>query len=312
MSKNIELIGEYMNGNTHVRIFSDGTKIRETEDDEFKPAFAENMDIKICNKCTHPVTGGPTCAFCHEGSTPNGGVPNLRHPLIRSVIKSLHPYQEVALGGGNILEQPDLIYLLLKLKQKKVFANVTLNQLHFEKNFDLVKDLIDSKLIYGLGISLVNPTDEFIEKVKEIPNSVIHVINGVVPLAFLRKLRGENLKVLILGYKELRRGIEYQEKHKDLVNTDKAILDSYLPDIIHDHWFKVVSFDNLALEQLHVKNLLTEEQWNEFYAGDDGTITYYIDLVNKQFARSSTAPFDKRYPLMDNVDDMFNFIREGN
>ena len=39
--------------------------------------------------------------------------------------------------------------------------------------------------------------------------------------------------------------------------------------------------------------------------GDDSEFTYYIDTVNRQFAKSSTAPFDQRYPLMDSVDDMF-------
>ena len=44
----MELLGRYINGNFKTTILSDGTKIRETEDDEFVPAFAENMDIKIC------------------------------------------------------------------------------------------------------------------------------------------------------------------------------------------------------------------------------------------------------------------------
>ena len=79
--------------------------------------------------------------------------------------------------------------------------------------------------------------------------------------------------------------------------------------IIKDGWFSVVSFDNLAIEQLGVKELLSEEEWNDFYAGDDGTVTYYIDMVKKQFAVSSTSPFEERYPILDNVDDMFKVIQ---
>lgn len=44
--------------------------------------------------------------------------------------------------------------------------------------------------------------------------------------------------------------------------------------------------------------------------GDDSEFTYYIDMVNRQFAKSSTAPFDERYPLMDSCDDMFEKIRK--
>ena len=73
--------------------------------------------------------------------------------------------------------------------------------------------------------------------------------------------------------------------------------------------FKVVSFDNLSIEQLNTKRLMTDEEWNEFYMGDDGTMTYYIDMVERKFARSSTAAFDKRYDLLDSVDEMFEQIK---
>ena len=55
--------------------------------------------------------------------------------------------------------------------------------------------------------------------------------------------------------------------------------------------------------------VLSDDNWDEFYAGDDGTNTYYIDMVERKFARSSTSPFDKRYDLLDDVDEMFEVIR---
>ena len=72
--------------------------------------------------------------------------------------------------------------------------------------------------------------------------------------------------------------------------------------------FKVVSFDNLAIEQLEVKRLVKDDEWEEFYMGDDGNFTYYIDMVERKFAQSSTAPFDKRHDLLDSVDEMFKII----
>jgi len=98
----MKLLGEYQNGNVHTQIFDDGTKIRETEDDEFRPAFAENMDIKICNRCTNPLTGGVMCPMCHEGSTPNGKLGDI---LNEKFIDTLHPYTEAALGGGDIFSR---------------------------------------------------------------------------------------------------------------------------------------------------------------------------------------------------------------
>lgn len=292
------LLGRYKNGNFVTTILSDGTKIRETEDDEFIPSFAENMDIKICNYCDMG------CKFCHEGSTINGKFGNI---LNEKFVDTLHPYQEVAIGGGDATSHPDLIPFLQKLKKKKVIANMTVNQIHFEKKQELIKKLVDEKLIYGLGVSLVNPTKHFIELIKQYPNAVIHVINGVLKPSDIKTLENNNLKMLILGYKHLRRGNEYFEEEQNDIETKQQWLYENLEDIIQK--FKVVSFDNLAIEQLDVKRLLTQEEWDEFYMGRDSEFTYYIDMVEKKFAKSSTAPFDKRYDLLESVDNMFNKIR---
>lgn len=294
----MELLGRYKNGNFVTTILSDGTKIRETKDDEFIPSFAENMDVKICNYCDMG------CKFCHEGSTINGKFGNI---LNEKFIDTLHPYQEIAIGGGDATSHPDLIPFLQKLKERKVITNMTVNQIHFEKKQELIKKLVDEKLIYGLGVSLVNPTKHFIELIKQYSNAVIHVINGVLKPSDIKALENNNLKMLILGYKHLRRGNEYFEEEQKDIEVKQQWLYENLEDIIQK--FKVVSFDNLAIEQLDVKRLLTQEEWDEFYMGRDSEFTYYIDMVEKKFAKSSTAPFDKRYDLLESVDNMFNKIR---
>lgn len=293
----MNLLGVYKNGNFATKIFSDGTKIRETEDDEFIPEFAENMDIKISNYCDMG------CKFCHEGSTKNGKHGDV---LNQKFIETLHPYQEVALGGGDATSHPDLIPFLHKLKDRKVIVNMTVNQQHFEQKQELIKKLVDEKLIYGLGVSLVNPTDEFISLIQQYPNAVIHVINGILKPSDVEMLSDKNLKMLILGYKQLRRGGEwYSEDHENII-IKQMWLKENLGGIIER--FKVVSFDNLAIDQLEVKRLMSQEEWGEFYMGDDGGMTYYIDMVEQKFARSSTADFNRRYDLLDSVDEMFKKI----
>lgn len=297
----MKLLGRYKNGNVDTSIYSDGTKIRHTNDDEFYPEFAENMDIKLCNRCDRG------CLHCHEGSTPDGKLGDIMN---EKFIDTLHEYQECALGGGNILEHPDLIPFLQKLRVKKVIPNITLNQKHFEDNLDLVSNLISNHLIFGLGISLENPTMDFIEKVKRFPNAVIHVINGIFSESDCVALSNHGLKILILGYKDLRRGVQYHLKAENKINKNQQWLKEYLTDLVNV--FKVVSFDNLAIEQLSIKERwreLSDDPWDEFYAGDDGDFTYYIDMVERKFARSSTAPFDKRYDLLDDVDEMFKAIQ---
>lgn len=296
----MKLIGKYKNGNYMVYLGEDGTKVRQTREDRFIPEFAENIDLKICNRCNMG------CPMCHEGSTKDG---NLGDIMNARFIDTLKPYQELAIGGGNVLEHPDLVPFLQKLKKKHVVANITLHQHHFESNQELIRRLANEGLVHGIGISLAfdDPDEEFIELVKSYPNAVIHVINGIVSDRQMIKLRGHGLKILILGYKELRRGKEYNEENSQLINERKEWLYYNIAGFVSD--FDVVSFDNLAIEQLGVRRLLSEEEWKTFYMGDDSEFTYYIDAVERKFAKSSTAPLGERYCLLDDVVDMFNVIR---
>lgn len=294
-----KLLGEYINGNYKVSIYEDGTKIRETlneNDVEFIPEYPECMDVKICNKCDMG------CSFCHEDSKPDGEIGEILTPKF---LETLKPYTEIAVGGGDPLEHPDLMTFLLKAKKLNLIPNLTVNQVHFMKNLVFLKFLCEQKLIYGLGVSLVDSSQEFINKVKEFPNAVIHIINGVVTREQLEYLANENLKVLILGYKDFRRGHSYLDINLKEVNENKEFLYEYLEQMLKD--FKVVSFDNLAIKQLDVKRLLSEQEWNEFYMGDDGKFTMYIDLVKNQFALCSVA--EVRFDLLDDIKSMFERVR---
>ena len=69
-----------------------------------------------------------------------------------------------------------------------------------------------------------------------------------------------------------------------------------------------IAFDNLAIEQLKPARLMSEEEYNEFFMGTDGSHTLFVDLVKEEFAVGSTAT--ERFPLMDNIIDMFKKVRE--
>lgn len=322
----------YKNGNYIVKIhLGTGTKIRQNNLDYFDPDTIESCDVKITNYCSgagnrinistknilpdfkeDKVNSYGGCPFCHEGSSPLGKHGDILSP---SWLDKLHPYCEIAIGGGNPLAHPDLEKFLIKCKERKHIPNMTVNQTHFEKEFDRVYKLTQEKLIFGLGISLVKVTPEFINLVKKIPTAVIHVINGIVSEEELKLLANNNLKILILGYKEVRRGKKLYEKIPEYINEKKESLKNLLPTIIKENWFDVVSFDNLALKQLDVKSLMSEEQWNKFYQGDDGldgeqtSATFFVDMVERKFARNSCASEEQRYPIMETAEEMFNFLK---
>lgn len=290
---------KYKNGNHFVYINDkNGTKIRETIDKnatEFISDFADSVDFKITNKCFN------NCPFCHEKSTSNGKegcIDNWKF------LDTLHPYTEMAIGGGDILTFSKLYELLELLKSKNIYANITVSQNNiFDNKIDY---LVEHELVKGVGVSLYGYRKDDIARIKSLPNTVIHLINGVTACeASFHQLADKDLKILILGYKTFGRGIDFVKDSpwiQDNMNWVEKNIEDYMMK------FKVVSFDNLAVEQLKLKDKLTEKQWELFYGGDDGTHTFYIDGVNKQFAKSSTST--ERFDLLDNIDDMFNIIRQ--
>lgn len=296
----MKLLARYKNGNYTVTIFDDGTKIRENDLDFLEADFPESMDCKITNKCPYG------CRFCHEKSTPDGEHGDIMNA---EFIDKLRPGTEMAIGGGAVTGHPDLIPFLEKLKARGVIPSITVNQREYKDNFDLVNRLVKEKLIYGLGVSFTSFDDEFWDNaIKNNPNLVVHLIVGIHGGDVFDYFANKGVKILILGYKDFGRGHDLLEKASAIIQVQIDWLKNNLSSLMGK--FKVISFDNLAIEQLAVKDVLTDEQWNKFYQGDDGTHTMYVDLVNKQFAKTSTST--KRYDLLDDIDDMFEVIKSEN
>lgn len=287
------ILGAYKNGNYDVVIFNDGTKIRASDDEKFIPSRIESLDCKITNNCNMG------CQFCHEKSTPDGEHGDLNNPII----DTFEPYTEIAIGGGNPLAHPELDSFLIHLKELKCFPNMTINQVHFIEDFERLKQMRDKKMFYGLGVSVFNPDEDLAKKLSEFPNAVVHTIAGITTLQMLKKMKKLGIKkILMLGYKNFGRGIQYYNK------SIKQNIEE-LKENMHDikNWFEVLSFDNLAIEQLEIQNIMDKKEWERFYMGDDGCYTMYLDLVKKQYAQSSTS--NERFDLLPTINDMFLDIR---
>ena len=290
--------GVYKNGNSVTRInLMTGTKIRETKADKFDLDFPESIDLNIGNRCT----GG--CQYCYISATPDGKNGEL---LNNKFIDTLHPYTECAINGNSV-DHPQLIPFLEKLKRKHIICNITVNQIHFEQKEKLIRELVDKELIKGIGISLRKPTKKFIKMAQKYPNAVIHTIVGILTQKDIEKLRDNNLKLLILGYKDKGRGVDYKAEHLIEYTINKDYLYDNLEKL--PEMFKVVSFDNLALDQLDVKRIVTPEEWDEFYLGDEGTSSMFIDLVTGKFGVSSLCKENEMFPVMDNIRDMFAVVK---
>ena len=275
---------KYNNGNYEVVIFSNGTKIRSTYHSEFIADSPESIDLKITNCCDL------NCNFCHEESHISGSHGNIMNKL--NLFKGLNNGTEIAIGGGNPLSHPDLIDFISELNKLKLICNITVNAFHLlnEKYLELLNYLISNNLVYGVGVSYsedmisVSTLNHLVSRIEKKDNIVIHVIAGLVDIDNIVNLLRMWKKVLILGYKKYGRGKVIVDGNKIQLKFNQ--LNNYLESLF---LYGIVSFDNLAIKQLNLKDRLSAKMYNKYYMGDDGKFTMYVDIVKGQFASSSIS-----------------------
>ena len=208
--------------------------------------------------------------------------------------------------NANDLTHPGLEDFLIKMHDKGVIVNITINQKHLLPNLDKLKDWQNRKLIYGIGISLTDSSDpKFIEAVTSIPNAVIHVIDGCFTKQDLENLAGHNFKLLILGFKHKGRGVEYYNTHKEEVDANIEYLSNNLYD--YRNKYNGFGFDTLATEDLNIRAIVGEEAWSLYHMGNEGEFTHFYDACNNKFAVSSMET--EMYDALDSFDAMFKEVR---
>lgn len=293
----MDILHKYDNGNITVTIYEDGTKIQEWEGEhvDAKPRFPNSMDVKITNYCDLG------CKFCHEMSTVAGKHGDIDYLL--SILKDLPRGTELAIGGGNPLDHPEIERFLNECSKLNLICNMTVNHKHIIGNLNKINKFLDERLIYGLGISIDDTSNlNILKSINKTSNIVFHVIAGVNDISVLNKINNSLAKkVLILGYKLFGRGKQYYspEVKANLINWYKN-LPKYVGKV---H----LSFDNLAINQLNVSRFFSEKAWDNFYMGTDGQFTMYIDAVKKQYAVSSTS--HQKFTMSENIETMFASVR---
>ncbi len=302
----MEILSQYRNGNTNVTIYTDGTKVRELPDHEpIQVSHFESADVKITNHC-EPTSDNPICSFCHEKSGPDGLHADLDR--LAQVLSVLPAGVEIAVGGGNALSHPNLIDFLRKIKAQGLIANMTINQKHLAGYKDMLLSMISEKLIHGVGISYND--EKYLPDVEPIlqasDNVVFHMImgiNAVEDVAILHRFCGDRNKVvkaLVLGYKQYGFGINHYLKNPAIEDN------KYLWYVKLASYFKrkdlVLSFDNLAIDQMKLRRYFTDEAWNKFFMGNEGKYSIFIDAVEQKYAKSSTSDSRKSFDECSLID----------
>ena len=294
----MKLLAKYKNGNYTVRLFDDGTKIRMNDLDNLTPDFAESMDVTITEKCNG------NCCWCYLNCTEDKPHADLTNPIFDTV----HAGTEMAINA-NDMTHPGLEDFLIKMKDKGVFVNITINQKHLKQNVEKLRDWQNRELVWGIGISLTDSTDPIIWE-NGLKNTVVHVIDGCFSKDDLENLADHNVKLLMLGFKHKGRGVEYYETHADEVDRNIDYLDKHLME--NKDRFNGIGFDTLATIDLHMEEKVGSEKWTLHNMGAEGSYTFFVSLVDNTYAISSMET-EKIFDIQpeDTLDTMFHKIRQA-
>ena len=272
-----QIVG-YQNGNTYIELFDDGTRTIQF-DDNIKLDYPLNIDIRVQTKCSFgydPVNDKTFCGFCHESARVDGV--ECDYTELSRVLEGLPRGIELAIGSNELTD--NLYQFLITCKLNGFICNLTVNQGHLKRDLDKLNQVIGLGLIKGLGVSYRDSLKWNVpQEILDYPNTVFHTIVGIDNFQSVLDLKEKGVrKILVLGEKDF----GYNKGKVDVNNQS------------HKQWFwwilkmfdkfDVVSFDNLALQQLSMRRNLTTDGWDSFYQGEH---SFYINAVDGYFSPSS-------------------------
>lgn len=310
----MSLLKQYQNGNTLVSLYSDGTREVTTQDNEFKFEYPMNIDIRLSSYCPYGKnsnTGKAVCSFCHESAVTDKTMKGTDFSLLKQRLEELPETLglELAIGINYFDKQNCANTEFIRWASFKGFVvNITVNSMNLSRSVvQRLRELIDEGAIKGLGVSY-RPNIELPRAILDYPNIVVHVIAGIDNILDVHKLHLQGVKkILILGEKDF----GFNKGNVILSSGSHQDWRRLLPRLIEK--FEVVSFDNLALEQLKVKSLLESmehkalDDWDTFYQGEH---SFYINAVDNYFAPSSRSSTNL-VPLSEcTIKDYFSFIQD--
>ena len=263
----------YKNGNCTISLEDDGTRTLQY-DGELKLVQPLNIDIRISSSCSFADN---VCKnFCHEEAVVNGKTCDYEE--LKKHLSILSSGIELAVGVNKF--DNDVLEFFKWNKEQGFVTNITINQGHILRDLEFIQTAVTNKLINGLGISYRSSLNWNVpQEILSNPNTVFNVIVGINSINDVKELSNKGVKkICILGEKDFgyNKGKVDSSKHKEWKWRLQELFEI----------FDIVSFDNLAVEQLVVKRFFNEKTWLEFYNGEH---SFYIDAVNKILKPSSRS-----------------------
>lgn len=269
----------YSNGNADITLDADGTRVISYEG-ALALEYPLNIDVRISKQCAYGrnPNGKAVCEFCHESATTDG-----KHASCDDIrdffdLTDNLPYgTELAVGINQFTEEAD--YFLKSAYFSDFVVNATVNQGHIIRDRKAIAEQLEFGTITGLGISYRPFAKPIPAELLAYQNTVVHVIAGIDDINAVKQLADTGVKkILVLGEKDFGFHVgRVSLKSKSHYNWYRQIHELF-------KLFDVVSFDNLALEQLNVRRFIKD--WDTVYQHE---FSFYANLVDRTFSPSSRS-----------------------
>lgn len=293
----------HRNGNSNVTIYSDGTREISFPDLGMILSHPLNVDIRVSNRCSfgyNSKTKSAICSFCHESATTDGD--ECDYQSLKMFVIGLIKGTELAIGCNHLSD--GLEEFIIWASNKGLIMNLTINQGHLNKYSDKLHSLVQKGYVSGIGVSY---RKDFKFKIPnwiiDYDNTVFHVIAGIDDIEDIKSLSASGVsKILVLGEKDF----GFNQGNVDLSSKSHKAWKIQVRDLFE--LFKVVSFDNLALEQLNVRRFFNQESWGSIYQGE---YSFYIDAVQGTVKANSRSNKMVEKMSMTNPKKYFNKLLTG-
>lgn len=275
--------------------YVDKGRLRYTERQNIgyqRSSVPELVDLKVTDYCSFG------CKFCYQGSTEEGK--HADDMFVRHILRSLGKLGtfEVALGGGETTDYPYFEEIMQVARNEGIIPNFTTKSFEWLKDEERAKRILNLCGAFAFSISGVNDIDKLMAY-KEIlgfkhEKVNLHVVMGTVTRdrfkKILEKAKENSLRVTLLGFKLVHRGVDYK-----IIDYD------WWYDVcseVYENGYSGVSVDTSMIEQY--RDLLYNRgvpSWMYHYR--DGTFSAYIDCVDQTIAPSSYANLDQAKKFSD-------------
>lgn len=251
------------------------------------PEYPELIDVNLTNYCTH------ACKCCYRACDANGEHASI--VTVSGLIYGLSIPTELVLGGGNVLDYPELNHVVNFANEKGHSVSMTIHA----SDYMQVQNLKCIDNIKGLGVSVFNKLD--VKRALTLHRKYSfdkHVALHIIPeylgykktlelLQYLNDLLTEadlSCYVVFLGYKYNGRGANYNPNKL----TDDQLMDLFSVD-------KIIASTDTCFNN-NYKEFMLREYDELSLTFNEGEYSMYFDAVKCKAYRSSYQT-EKEYPF---------------